>query len=96
MFEGLLRYFYFWRVSGLRCVATQCCDHLTETDLLPSSPVKYQPGLSRVKFETSLPSDFVLEKYQEMRDNDSQNTTFNINVSKEELLQMAHQASKTS
>ena len=88
---------HFSRLSGVRCVDIQCCDQLSDTDLLlPSSRVKYQPRDSRVKFETSLPGDLILEKYQEMRDNNSQNTTFNINVSKEELLMMAHQASKIS
>ena len=92
MFEGLF-YFYF---SSLSRVATQCCDHLTASDLLSASRVQLQPGDSVVKFETSLPGHLILKKYQEMRDTHGQNSTFNINVSKEELLQMAHQASKTS
>lgn len=95
MFQGLY-YFYVSRFSGPSCVDIQCCDHLTGTDLLlPSSRVKYEPGDSQVKFETSLPRKLIMEKYQEMQDNDSQNITFNIDVSKEELLLMAHQASKT-
>jgi len=77
--------------GGKKCI--KCCDPVGDDDLLLPSRVQLEPQ-STVRFETLLPSSVVMDKYKEMRDTGGDNTTFNIAVSKDELLMMAHQASK--
>ena len=57
----------------------------------------FQSGgdLSAVKFETFLPGDMVMQKYQEVRDSGGDNTTLSVHLSREELLMLVQQASKT-
>ena len=56
----------------------------------------FQSGgdLLAVKFETFLPGDMVMQKYQEVRDSGVDNTTLSVNVSREQLLMMANQATE--
>merc|ERR1719450_133498 len=75
----------------------KCCDDLPDGDLLEASAVRHQVrgfdpegDLSSVRFETFLPGDMVLKKYQEVRDSGGDNTTLSINVSREQLLMMAN------
>ena len=77
-------------------LSLQCCDDVpAEDQVLQSSRVQQELRERGVRLETFLPPSLVMEKYRELRERGGDNTTLSVNLSREELLMLVHQASKT-
>ena len=69
---------------------------VTETRHQPGDVgVQQELGERGVRLETFLPPGLVMEKYREVRERGADNTTVSVNLSREELLMLVQQASKT-